>query len=115
VLKSRDERKRSNWRVQQQRRSRAEAEQLVEAFESSGLRRREFCQQHDVAVGAGFLAEEATEETGDGRRPSAERAQSESQGIGGDRRQACGGGISWNGAKRQVGSGAAVRAASRSL
>ena len=34
-------------------------------------------------MGAGFLAEEATEETGDGRRPSAERAQSESQGIGG--------------------------------
>lgn len=35
----------------QQRRSRAEVEQLVEAFESSGLRRREFCQKHDVAVG----------------------------------------------------------------
>ena len=35
----------------QQRRSRAEAEQLVDAYESSGLRRREFCQQHDVAVG----------------------------------------------------------------
>ena len=26
-------------------------EQLVEAFESSGLRRREFCQKHEVAVG----------------------------------------------------------------
>ena len=26
-------------------------EQLVDAFESSGLRRREFCQKHDVAVG----------------------------------------------------------------
>ena len=35
----------------QQRRSRAEVEQLVEAYESSGLRRREFCQKHDVAVG----------------------------------------------------------------
>lgn len=35
----------------QQRRSRAEVEQLVEAFESSGLRRREFCQKHEVAVG----------------------------------------------------------------
>jgi hypothetical protein len=35
----------------QQRRSRAEAEQLLDAFESSGLRRREFCQQHGVAVG----------------------------------------------------------------
>ena len=35
----------------QRRRSRAEAEQLVDAFESSGLRRREFCQKHDVAVG----------------------------------------------------------------
>ncbi len=34
----------------QQRRSRAEAEQLLDAFESSGLRRREFCQQHGVAV-----------------------------------------------------------------
>jgi len=35
----------------QQRRSRAEVEQLVDAFESSGLRRREFCQKHDVVVG----------------------------------------------------------------
>ena len=35
----------------QLRRSRAEAEQLLDAFESSGLRRREFCQQHGVAVG----------------------------------------------------------------
>src|SRR5258706_1587591 len=35
----------------QQRRSRAEVEQLVDAFESSGLRRREFCQKHGVAVG----------------------------------------------------------------
>ena|SRR5664279_3200915 len=35
----------------QQRRTRAEAEQLLDAFESSGLRRREFCQQHGVAVG----------------------------------------------------------------
>ena len=35
----------------QHRRSRAEAEQLLDAFESSGLRRREFCQQHGVAVG----------------------------------------------------------------
>src|SRR5258708_4634512 len=35
----------------QQRRSRAEVEQLVDAFESSGLRRREFCQKHDVAGG----------------------------------------------------------------
>ncbi len=26
-------------------------EQLVDAFEASGLRRREFCQKHDVAVG----------------------------------------------------------------
>ncbi len=26
-------------------------EQLVDAFESSGLRRREFCQKHDVVVG----------------------------------------------------------------
>src|SRR6267143_5794528 len=35
----------------QQRRSRTEVEQLVDAFESSGLRRREFCQKHEVAVG----------------------------------------------------------------
>lgn len=35
----------------QQRRSRAEAEQLVDAFEASGLRRRDFCEQHGVAVG----------------------------------------------------------------
>src|SRR3974390_542375 len=35
----------------QQRRSRAEAEQLVDAFEVSGLRRREFCLQHGVALG----------------------------------------------------------------
>src|SRR5260370_29059280 len=35
----------------QKRRSRTEVEQLVDAFESSGLRRREFCQKHDVAVG----------------------------------------------------------------
>ncbi len=35
----------------QQRRSHAEVEQLVDAFEASGLRRREFCQQHGVAVG----------------------------------------------------------------
>ena len=35
----------------QQRRNRAEVEQLVDAFEASGLRRREFCQKHDVVVG----------------------------------------------------------------
>ena len=35
----------------QRRRSRAEAEQLVDAFEVSGLRRREFCFQHGVVVG----------------------------------------------------------------
>lgn len=35
----------------QQRRSRAEAEQLVDAYEASGLRRREFCLQHGVALG----------------------------------------------------------------
>jgi transposase-like protein len=33
------------------RRSRAEAEQLVDAFEASGLRRREFCLKHGVALG----------------------------------------------------------------
>lgn len=42
--------KQGNGRVQQ-RRSRAEVEQLLDAFESSGLRRREFCQKHDVVVG----------------------------------------------------------------
>jgi hypothetical protein len=35
----------------QRRRSRAEAEQLVDAFEASGLRRREFCLKHGVVVG----------------------------------------------------------------
>ena len=35
----------------QRRRSRAEAEQLVDAFEVSGLRRREFCLKHGVVVG----------------------------------------------------------------
>jgi hypothetical protein len=35
----------------QQRRTRTEAEQLLDAFESSGLRRREFCQQYGVAMG----------------------------------------------------------------
>jgi transposase-like protein len=35
----------------QRRRSRAEVEQLVDAFEVSGLRRREFCLQHGVVVG----------------------------------------------------------------
>jgi hypothetical protein len=35
----------------QRRRSRAEADQLVDAFEVSGLRRREFCLKHGVVVG----------------------------------------------------------------
>ena len=35
----------------QRRRSRVEAEQLVDAFEVSGLRRREFCLKHGVMVG----------------------------------------------------------------
>jgi hypothetical protein len=35
----------------QQRRSHAESEQLVDAFEASGLRRREFCLKHGVALG----------------------------------------------------------------
>jgi hypothetical protein len=35
----------------QHRRSRTEAERLVEAFESSGLGRREFCLKHGVALG----------------------------------------------------------------
>jgi hypothetical protein len=35
----------------QHRRRRTEAEQLVEAFESSGLGRREFCLKHGVALG----------------------------------------------------------------
>jgi hypothetical protein len=35
----------------QHRRTRAEAEQLLDAYESSGLRRRAFCQQHGVAMG----------------------------------------------------------------
>jgi transposase-like protein len=35
----------------QQRRSRAEVEQLVDVFESSGLQRREFCEKHGLAPG----------------------------------------------------------------
>jgi hypothetical protein len=35
----------------QRRRSRAEAEKLVDSFEVSGLRRREFCLKHGVVVG----------------------------------------------------------------
>ena len=35
----------------QQRRSRAEAAELVDAFEAGGLRRREFCVKHGVALG----------------------------------------------------------------
>ena len=42
--------KRTLERVQH-RRSRTEAEQLVEAFESSGLGRGEFCLKHGVALG----------------------------------------------------------------
>ena len=42
--------KRTLERVQH-RRSRTEAEQLVEAFESSGLGRREFCLKHGVVLG----------------------------------------------------------------
>jgi hypothetical protein len=34
----------------QRRQSRAEEEQLVDEFAASGLRRREFCQKHEVAV-----------------------------------------------------------------
>ena len=42
--------KRTLERVQH-RRSRTEAEQLVDAFESSGLGRREFCLKHGVVLG----------------------------------------------------------------
>jgi hypothetical protein len=42
--------KRTLKRVQH-RRSRTEAEQLVDAFETSGLGRREFCLKHGVALG----------------------------------------------------------------
>jgi hypothetical protein len=35
----------------QRRRSQAEADQLVEKFAASGLRRREFCLEHGIAVG----------------------------------------------------------------
>jgi len=35
----------------QQRRSRGEVERLLNAFERSGLRRREFCLKHGVALG----------------------------------------------------------------
>jgi transposase-like protein len=37
--------------MDQQRRSREEKQRLIEEFESSGLRRQEFCQQHGIRVG----------------------------------------------------------------
>ena len=41
-------------------------EQLVDAFEASGLRRREFCQKHDVAVGTlDFWRKRRRQERGD--------------------------------------------------
>src|SRR5260370_11642331 len=50
----------------QQRRRRAEVEQLGEAFEASGLRRREFCQKHDVAVGTlGFWRKRRRQKRGE--------------------------------------------------
>jgi transposase-like protein len=49
----------------QRRRSRAEAEQLVDAFEVSGLRRREFCLKHGVVVGTlDFWRKRGREEQG---------------------------------------------------
>lgn len=61
----------------QQRRSRAEAEQLVDAFESSGLRRRGFCQKHAVAVGTlDFWRKRRRQERGEvaGHRRGARKA-----------------------------------------
>jgi len=105
-----NERKNTLGRVQQ-RRSRAEVEQLVDAFESSGLRRREFCQKHDVAVGRWFLAEEAEAETGEVKSHQLEARKVHAGAEGGEQRQACGVELA-DGDKRRVGSGPAAGAAS---
>lgn len=72
----------------QQRRNRAEAEQLVDAFESSGLRRREFCRKHDVAVGTlDFWRKRRRQEQGEvaGHRLRARKAHAKAE-VGSDGR-----------------------------
>ena len=101
----------------QHRRSRAEAEQLLDAFESSGLRRREFCQQHGVAVGTlDVWRKRRRQERGTlaGKRQGARKVH-----IGkkrsGDQRRAGGGVNSGNADKRQTGRCPAARTASGSF
>jgi hypothetical protein len=67
---------------------------MVDAFEASGLRRRILPKACRSSGDAAFLAEEAAAETGRGRKPSGEGAQSACRGRGGGQRQTCGGGIS---------------------
>src|SRR5258707_14023281 len=88
----------------QQRRSRAEVEQLVDAFESSGLRRREFCQKHDVAVGTlDFWRKRRGEKKGGGRRPPLGGGKENVGGGGGGRRRAVGEGVAGSGGNGAVG------------
>ncbi len=57
-------------------------EQLVDAFESSGLRRREFCQKHDVVVGTlNFWRKRRRQERGDvaGHQREARKVHAEAE------------------------------------
>src|SRR5258708_40155005 len=98
----------------QRRRSRAEVEQLVDAFESSGLRRREFCQKHDVAVGTlGFWRKRRRQGRGGvaGHQPGARKVHAggggaSGGGVGGGGVAGSGeGGVRGGGGSRGVGGG----------
>ncbi len=61
----------------QQRRSRIEVEELLDAFESGGVRRGEFCRKHGIAVGTlDFWRKRRRQERGGfvGRRQRAGKA-----------------------------------------
>jgi len=91
-------------------------EQLVDAFESSGLRRREFCQKHDVAVGTlDFWRKRRGRKRGEvaSHQLEARKVHAGAEVASSGRLVAVG--ISGNGDKRRVGSGPAAGAASGSL
>jgi transposase-like protein len=72
----------------QQRRSRAEVEQLVDAFERSGLRRREFCLKHGVVLGTlDFWRKRRLQERGAiaGHRLGTQNADARAKAASGDR------------------------------
>src|SRR5258706_6777958 len=90
----------------QQRRSRAEVEQLVDAFESSGLRRREFCQKHDVAVGTlDFWRKRRRQKRGEvaSHQPEARKVHAGAEAASSGKRVAAG--MSWKAAEGEVVSG----------